>query len=1183
MLISIIPISALPAAAAEEKITVSSIEVEAVKPVIGAVADISTVKIKSVNGVEALANKVSFMSGKVYYAEVPDLDPDKWGSNWTKFTGTFESGKIYSLHFALESSEAVAARCEITMVDSDGDVWYKSEVLSVDSKYVTTDVVARASVAYDVFIGGVALNDGDYLAVGATAPTKEKPSGGYAYYSNHTLTLNNFTYKGTGIITPLSSWEKALVFGQNLQTIHLVGTNSLVGAGETSVGIGVEFTDLTVTADEGGSLSITNVGEGFIYVKAVNLSGGTVQLNTINGGITCGEFTVSGGSLTIEANHYGVYCLGDVVISDGNVTILSEDNNGICSFGGIDISGGSIKVTSKYEAIDASKEICISGGNIEAKSDVPAIESGTGVTISGGTVTAEGGDNGIYSDGGITISGGTVTAKAKFIAIESHGAVWITGGVLDLRGEEGIDSYYSVYIKDADITINAELSAITTSSDIEVYDSTVNAKSGGTGIIATDDCNIFNSAVTVESSDVGIGGYYVILVSSEITVSSNTYGIKSDYLSIGSCTLNVVGDTCAMSAKKDIEILCVDMSASAQKDGALGEYAAAYNDTYKKVVGVEIGAVVGGVDLKDGEYLVNGSSVPTTAKPSKDGYAYYKDGVLTLNHYSYEGIGYNLPGSGKQGIFSISGCEIHLIGTNTIKNTSDDGHGIYVLFGTVKITAEQDGVLNVSGKYGIACEEGNVTISSGTVNANSNNWYGGGIAAGYDLNIEGGSINVTSADNGIYAGENLNVSGGSVSIKSKGDGVVSSRCITISGGNITVDSEEYGIYSYYDVIISGGTLDINTLSYGMYITTGDLTVTGGKISIEAEKDGVYAYELTVTGGMISIKAKGYGIDSVDDTVISGGIIDIDAGKYGITSYYLTVSGGTVNVVAGMDGLFANYDITISNGALDIVGEQKAIHSDIGRIILDGVTLVASTTVDGEMSEYVPADNHTYKRIFALHTCVGIKQDSQAATCTEDGWLEYYSCVCSKTYHDAECTSPIPDIYEWKSGEGRIAAAHIPNEDDGDCTTSVTCSVCGEDIIAAKEGHEDTDNDGKCDACGSAVENANSGDGNDNKNSLIIWIIIGCVVAVILIAVAVVVIIVLAGGVTAVGVTKRSKKKKKLKAAQQAAEETAPAVEEAPVEETAPAAETAPETEEAPVEETASETDETPEAEDKSNE
>ena len=335
--------------------------------------------------------------------------------------------------------------------------------------------------------------------------------------------------------------------------------------------------------------------------------------------------------------------------------------------------------------------------------------------------------------------------------------------------------------------------------------------------------------------------------------------------------------------------------------------------------------------------------------------------------------------------------------------------------------------------------------------------------------------------------------------------------------------------------------------------------------------------------MISIKAKEYGIDAVDDAVISGGIIDIDAGKYGIASYYLTVSGGTVNVDAGMDGLFANYDITISNGALDIVGEKTAINSDIGRIILDGVTLVASTTADGEMTEYVPADNYTYKRIFVLHTCVGIKQDSQAATCTEDGWLEYYSCVCSKTYHDAECTSPIPDIYEWKSGEGRIAAAHIPNEDDGDCTTSVTCSVCGEDIIAAKEGHEDTDNDGKCDACGSAVENANSGDDNDNKNSLIIWIIIGCVVAVILIAVVVVVIIVLAGGVTAVGVTKRSKKKKKLKAAQQAAEETAPAVEEAPVEETAPAEETALAEETASVEEEAPETDETPEAEDKSNE
>ena len=43
--------------------------------------------------------------------------------------------------------------------------------------------------------------------------------------------------------------------------------------------------------------------------------------------------------------------------------------------------------------------------------------------------------------------------------------------------------------------------------------------------------------------------------------------------------------------------------------------------------------------------------------------------------------------------------------------------------------------------------------------------------------------------------------------------------------------------------------------------------------------------------------------------------------------------------------------------------------------------------------------------------------------------------------------------------------HIPNADDGDCTTEITCSTCDAVTTEAKETHKDTDNNGKCDACG----------------------------------------------------------------------------------------------------------------------
>ena len=48
------------------------------------------------------------------------------------------------------------------------------------------------------------------------------------------------------------------------------------------------------------------------------------------------------------------------------------------------------------------------------------------------------------------------------------------------------------------------------------------------------------------------------------------------------------------------------------------------------------------------------------------------------------------------------------------------------------------------------------------------------------------------------------------------------------------------------------------------------------------------------------------------------------------------------------------------------------------------------------------------------------------------------------------------------------AEHIPNVDDGDCTTAAVCSVCGEVITAGESEHADTNADGKCDRCGYVI-------------------------------------------------------------------------------------------------------------------
>lgn len=58
-----------------------------------------------------------------------------------------------------------------------------------------------------------------------------------------------------------------------------------------------------------------------------------------------------------------------------------------------------------------------------------------------------------------------------------------------------------------------------------------------------------------------------------------------------------------------------------------------------------------------------------------------------------------------------------------------------------------------------------------------------------------------------------------------------------------------------------------------------------------------------------------------------------------------------------------------------------------------------------------------------HTCVGMLQSGQGATCTVNGWNDYYQCSCGKFYTEATCINEITDLASWKEGTGKIAASH----------------------------------------------------------------------------------------------------------------------------------------------------------------
>ena len=96
-------------------------------------------------------------------------------------------------------------------------------------------------------------------------------------------------------------------------------------------------------------------------------------------------------------------------------------------------------------------------------------------------------------------------------------------------------------------------------------------------------------------------------------------------------------------------------------------------------------------------------------------------------------------------------------------------------------------------------------------------------------------------------------------------------------------------------------------------------------------------------------------------------------------------------------------------------------------------------------------------------CSGVLESGQGATCTVDGWKDYYRCECGKYYEDANCQTPINDLAAWKVGDGKITAAHTgtPEWTKTSATHEKKYTCCGEAVVE-EEAHEW--NNGTCSEC-----------------------------------------------------------------------------------------------------------------------
>ena len=283
----------------------------------------------------------------------------------------------------------------------------------------------EAASTPEIWVGGVGMVSGDYLAQGASAPTTTKPADNYTYYKDGKLTLHNYSYSGAGL-------DGCVVLCEGNLSIELEGANALTTT---------EIEDATILADGNliiggnGNLALSSndcciLSDALTFQDSCKVTADSTiyAFGDLNVKDTCTVILNGNGCLSQSTSS------GSLNISGGTVTVTATNNYGIYASGDINISNGTVTVTAREGSGYSGQGIYSFSGDIE---------------ITGGTVTVDADNNGIYAYYNLTISGGTVNVTAKVWGLMAqHKKLTINGGNIDVMSTAtgaDDDDYYALF------------------------------------------------------------------------------------------------------------------------------------------------------------------------------------------------------------------------------------------------------------------------------------------------------------------------------------------------------------------------------------------------------------------------------------------------------------------------------------------------------------------------------------------------------------------------------------------------------------------------------------------------------------------------------------------------------------------------------------------------------------------
>ena len=234
-----------------------------------------------------------------------------WYLNGTKVTTNIGG----SFGEAINLTDADAGKSLYVTIEADGNT-YTSKTFTVETPP-------------DVYVGGVGMANGTYLANNATVTRPDKPSVGHAYYKDGVLTLNYYNCRGTGY--EIGNNSQTLIYAPRALKIVLEGENILTQTTENNLGI---YFAEGGTISGSGSLAISGpctygihveTGDFTCYADYVSILDCAHGVN-----VKTGDVWISGGLLDVTVQRNAVAARqGSVTVTDGELTAKSTNGSSV--------------------------------------------------------------------------------------------------------------------------------------------------------------------------------------------------------------------------------------------------------------------------------------------------------------------------------------------------------------------------------------------------------------------------------------------------------------------------------------------------------------------------------------------------------------------------------------------------------------------------------------------------------------------------------------------------------------------------------------------------------------------------------------------------------------------------------------------------------------------------------------